>query len=359
MDPSALIPTPDAIPVHWSWFKLLLLVTFFLHILLMNAMLGSAFIAMTAHLTGDGKSTPATEAIAEKLPFFIAFAVNFGVAPLLFVQVLYGHFIYSSSILMGTFWLWIIGILIGAYYLAYIYKYRYDSMEAGRAVITGVITFLLLLIGFFFSNNFTLMLHPESWVRYFDSPGGMLLNLDDPTLLPRYLHFMVSAVAVGGITTALYHRYRKSRGADDAVPWIAYGCRWFAYATFVNAGVGAWFAGSLPQDIFPEGSTAGFFFFLLLLLGFSSAVIAAIFALREKTVPAFSGLLITLVLMILARDMLRSAYLAPWFSPSELTVQPAYSPFIIFLASFIGGLVLIGWMVKKTFESLSNKEVQS
>ncbi len=46
------------------------------------------------------------------LPLVIAFAVNFGVAPLLFLQVLYGHFIYTSSILMGIFWISIIPALI-------------------------------------------------------------------------------------------------------------------------------------------------------------------------------------------------------------------------------------------------------
>ena len=46
MNPAALIPTPDVLPVPWGWFQVLLLLTLFLHILLMNVMLGTAVIAL-------------------------------------------------------------------------------------------------------------------------------------------------------------------------------------------------------------------------------------------------------------------------------------------------------------------------
>jgi len=50
-----------------------------------------------------------------KIPSTFALGVTFGIAPLLFVQVLYGNLIYSSSILMGVFWLLIIPFIIIAY----------------------------------------------------------------------------------------------------------------------------------------------------------------------------------------------------------------------------------------------------
>ncbi len=50
MNPASLIPTPDAIPVHWGWLKLFLLATFFLHLLCMNTMLGIGIIALLKSL---------------------------------------------------------------------------------------------------------------------------------------------------------------------------------------------------------------------------------------------------------------------------------------------------------------------
>ena len=127
MDPSALIPTPDTLPVSWGWFKLLLILTLFLHIILMNVMLGTGVIALVDHFRGKSDLDPLNREISRKLPLAIAFTVNFGIAPLLFVQVLYGHFLYASSVLMANFWLFIIGLLITGYYMAYIYlKYVRD-----------------------------------------------------------------------------------------------------------------------------------------------------------------------------------------------------------------------------------------
>ncbi|WP_028585912.1 hypothetical protein [Desulfogranum mediterraneum] len=359
MDPATLIPTPDVIPVHWGWFQLLLLVTFFMHILLMNVMVGTAFIAAVSHFYRDGGSSPATTAISEKLPFAIAFAVNFGVAPLLFLQVLYGHFIYTSSILMAVFWLWIIAMVIAAYYLAYIYKYKYLQLNKGRAILTGLITLLLLLVGFLFSNNITMMLQPETWARYLERPNGLLLNLADPSLWPRYLHFMCSAVAVGGMAIALFFSYKRHKGESGLQPWIRYGCSWFGYATFANFWIGAWFAGSLPRGLITMDSANGVFLLIFLISAIITAVFAVVLALREQVLPACSALLGTLALMVLVRDRLRSAYLQPWFAPDELTVQASYSPLIIFLLFFVFGIALIVWMLRLTWKNLDSEEVSS
>ena len=134
MDPALLLPSPDAIPAPWGWFQALLLLTFFCHILLMNVMLGTACIALADHFGTGGERAAESHRLAGALPFTIAFAVNFGVAPLLFVQVLYGQFVYVSSILMASFWLAVIALLIAAYAAAYLYKYRYDRLGGAPAV---------------------------------------------------------------------------------------------------------------------------------------------------------------------------------------------------------------------------------
>jgi len=359
MDPATLIPTPDAIPVHWGWFQFLLLLTFYLHILLMNVMLGTVIIAFVRHLQRPADSSLLSREISKKLPFSIALAVNFGVAPLLFVQVLYGHLIYASSVLMAALWLSIVAILIAAYYTAYIYRYQYNKMTDGRMVATGLISCLLLIIAFFFSSNFTLMHHPETWVRYFDHPAAMLLNFSDPTLIPRYLHFAASSVAVGGLAIALYFQRRQKNGEAEAGEWVRYGCNWFGYATFVNFAVGFWFFGALPKGIIIPSTLVGGLFSVFLIIGVITALLAAIYGLRQRIMPALCLLLGAIFSMIMVREFLRVAYLKPWFSLADLKVATAYSPMILFLLFFAGGLVLIGWMLKTTYQVFQNGEVQS
>lgn len=359
MNPASLIPTPDAIPVHWLWFQLLLLLTFFVHIILMNVMLGTVFIAFFKHFHQPETSCLLTREISKKLPFSIALAVNFGVAPLLFVQVLYGHFIYASTVLMATLWFSIIAILILAYYTAYIYRYNYHKMQYARPVATGLICSLLLIIGFFFSNNFTLMLHPETWSKYFNHPAAMLLNMADPTLIPRYLHFTFSSMAVGGLAVALFFNQKKYNQLAEAQQWVKYGCNWFGYATFINFAVGFWFFGSLPQGLIQPTTFIGALFSIVLLIGIITGLLAVIHGLRLKVIPALRMILLSIFFMILAREFLRVAYLKPWFSLSDLQVDSTYLPLFLFLLFFIGGIVLIGWMLKTAWQSFSQEEVQS
>jgi len=166
MDPSRLIPAPDTIPVPWGWFQFLLLLTFVLHLLFINTMLGTGIIAVVYHLKTAKNESSLTAGIARKLPYSIAFAVNMGIAPLLFLQVIYWHFFYVSSVLMAVYWISIIVLLLVAYYSAYIYDFKYASLGSARAVFIGVTVLILLFIAFLFTNNLTLMLtHSEGWKK--------------------------------------------------------------------------------------------------------------------------------------------------------------------------------------------------
>ena len=59
--------------------------------------------------------------------------VNLGIPPLLFLQTLFGQFLYSSSILMAVFWLSVVPVLIVAYYAAYGFVHRHRQSGAGSA----------------------------------------------------------------------------------------------------------------------------------------------------------------------------------------------------------------------------------
>jgi len=344
MDPASLIPTPDAIPVHWFWLQLLLTVTTFLHFMAMNIMLGTGFIAFAAPYFRDDV-LPMNRAIAKALPISIAFTINLGVAPLLFLQVLYGQFLYTSSILMGVFWLSIIGMLILSYYAAYIYTLNNDKLGLGRLTIS-LSVLLLLGVGFLFCNNLSIMQMPETWVNYFNDRTGWLLNMGDPALVPRYLHFVASAIAIGGLAIALYFDYQKRRGDTSADQWIRHGCNWFTYATIVNFGIGFWFLGALPESAYSPATFLGKTFFVMIVGSVFTIVMAVVYAQQYRLIHATAWATATVLLMTLARDVLKLAYLKPYFSLGELPQVSQYSPFIVFLVFFIIGGRLIWWMLK-------------
>jgi len=345
MIPTDLIPSPDPLQVPWGWFQLLLSTTFLLHLLVMNIMLGWAIIAFCNHAF---KQTIPSEnrLISQKLPFTIAFTVNFGVAPLLFLQVLYGQFIYTSSVLMAVFWLSIVALLIFAYYAAYIYNLQFFRLPGLHTLLCGLIAVFLLAIAFFFTNNMSLMVSPESWVRYFEHPRGMLLNFGDTTLIPRFLHTVMASIAIGGLALGLYYDWKLRHGDHAAAAHIPSAMRWFSLATIINFGIGTWYFGSLPPAIRTVTGIAGGFLLGFLLIGITAAILSLIYGLQQRARHAAGAVLASIICMAAVRELVRRQTLAPCFSPSDLEVVPQYSPLIVFLLIFAAGLALIWWMIK-------------
>jgi hypothetical protein len=346
MNAAELIPVPDTIPVGWGWFQILLIATFVLHLLFMNAMLGGSIIALVANLRGTERSLPLARDAASKIPFSVALAVNAGVAPLLFLQVLYGHFVYTSSILMARYWLAVILLLIIAYYSLYLFYFKFDAWERGRTAAIAVAAVLLLAIGFLFTNNWTLALSPTRWSDYFVRPGGVLLNLSEPTLWPRYLHFVVGAIAVGGLFIAVLWERRARRGMPEAAQQVATGLRWFTHATLLQIGLGSWWLIALRSDVrklFMGGSPVAT---MLLGVGTVLALLALVAGFRRRVWPAVWLTVATIVVMALMRDIVRTGYLAEFFHPSHLEVVPQYSPLILFLAAVVVGIFAVAVMLR-------------
>lgn len=349
MNPVNLIPVPDIIPVHWAWFQVLLIVTFVLHLLFMNAMLGSAIMALFREFKIDQDADAMNLQTAEKLPYTIAFTVNLGVAPLLFIQVLYGHFIYTSSILMAAYWLSIVLLLILAYYAAYIYNFKFNAMGRSRTIFISISVILLLWVGFVFTNNMVMMIQPKIWSAYFRNPFGTLLGLKEPMLIPRYLHFVVASIAVAGLLQAIFWTVKKQEPVSKKA--VRAGLNWFVWATCIQFAVGIWFLISLPEDTMMLFLGRASLNSALLAVGILLGGAAIVSAAQNKVWPTAALALITVVDMVLIRDLLRSAYLKPYFSPKQLTVVPDYSPMILFLVTFAAGIVIIAYMIKLAVSS--------
>ncbi len=65
-----------------------------------------------------------------QMPVIIAVGINFGIVPLLFVQVGFAKVFYPATILMAWFWLAVIVLLMPAYYGVYLYAYGLAEARA-------------------------------------------------------------------------------------------------------------------------------------------------------------------------------------------------------------------------------------
>lgn len=359
MEPN-LIPTldPNPLPAPYWVFKLLLVATFFLHILAMNFMLGGAVLALIAKWRSKNPETNKRLFfdVAKKLPVLLPATITLGIAPLLFLQVLYGQFFYTSSIIVAWPWFLVLVFLTVAYYGFYYVSFQggQEPARAGNVMLLSVV--LIFLIGFVYSNNLTLSQTPGRWgAKYFANPAGWNLNLSEPTLIPRFLHFFTAAVAVGGLLLVLIALVRWKRDTEYARHIFQFGGKAFMYATMAQFVVGIWFLASLPRDLrllfLGDNALAT----ALLAIGVAGAI-GAIFlmaeALRRENVRLaayyVSGIAGAVILsMSVMRDMLRDAYLKPYFHPEQFVVKTQWSVFPLFLLLFLAGVILWFVMLKR------------
>jgi len=350
---TALIPTPDTFPAAWEIFRFLLMLVFPLHLILMNAMIGTTVIAVYALLRRDQILRELAYELARVIPFLIAFAVNLGVAALLFLQVAYGQFFYTGSIMMGVYWIAVVPLLLLAYYAAYLFDFKFPILKTPQSFFLICLPLtIFLVIAFIFSNNMTLMLDPEAWRAYFGTQNGTLLHWDYTPLIPRYLHFIIGGVAVGGLFVALLGKIRKKM--DPVVREAAerIGMKVFTALTGVAIVLGFLFLGTLPRPLlllFMGGDPAATAVFAL---GTILSLVVVVAGGSRKVWLCASLVVPLMYLMSYLRDVVRTAYLQPYFSVGSLPVVPQYGAMSMFLIALLGGLVTVVWMIWKAASSL-------
>ena len=359
------IPNPDVIPVPGdiSMILFLLYLTFFIHVVLMNTLLGGTFLTfvseMMAKFSSDEQKRIQHIQLSEKLghilPFLVSMTITFGIAPLLFVQGIYGQFFYTSSVLMATVWLSVVLLILIGYYSLYFYTRGFEKYKNRRYIFISISMVMFATVAFIYVNNITLMQTPQKWLAIYTNThgSGWYLNTDESTLLPRYVHIGLSAIAVSGLLVLYLGMREKTNEAlkQFAIRW---GASWFVVTTVLQLGVGFWFYYAIPENlrsIFSEG-TPGILFqssHVLFLIGIVCIALSALG--KHKNITAGMGIvavLIGILEKIINRDQLRQAYLREvnW-SFDVLKTAPQYDVITLFFISLLAGVGLLVWILRK------------
>ncbi|MBX7175099.1 MAG: hypothetical protein K1X72_29245 [Pyrinomonadaceae bacterium] len=363
------LPNVDPIPLPapvWL-FKVLHIVTLMLHFVAVQLILGGLTIGTLWNFFGkeDSPMREASNSIVKKLPTVMTYVINFGVPPLLFAQVLYGQALYTSSVVIGAYWIAVIFLLIAGYYLLYRAADRANENKSWWWL--GIISLILLAyVARIYSTNMTLMLRPEEWLSLYQqsSGAGTIMPKGDPTTLPRFLFMTVGSLGLAGISTTLLGLFfNHTEKVKDYM--VRVGAALATVFLVLQMLFGYWVYAAQPE-IVKEGlmnSPVGFYGMIIWGIFSVAALLTSVLTFVSRSaakitasVAGLSGILMTAG-AVLARDAIRDlSLLAKNFDVWNRNVVANWSVVSIFLVLFVAALILIAFLLIAVNRSM--KEVK-
>lgn len=222
MDASMLyaLRDPLGVPAAPIIFLLLGVLTWALHIAAVHVLLGASGLTLFGSLNKNQHWRRLADAMVSTAKVAVSVAIVLGVAPLLFVQVIYDPFWYTSNVLSA--W-WVIGfivfLIIGSLALFIFYGLNSSMKTTPKtrcpgSMLAAIVFFLL--VGFIMHALSMQMLSPEKWMQWY-APGGVVdasgRALHDYSFW-RFGFFIALSAPVIGLWLIAYRRYLLGR--DDA-----------------------------------------------------------------------------------------------------------------------------------------------
>lgn len=364
MNPTDLIgpSSPLGYPAPYWFLVSFKVLGFTLHLVPMNLWYAGILLAMLLSWRGGEHARHLSCRLMKQMPIIIALGVNFGIVPLLFLQVAYAKVFYPATILMAWPWFSVIVLLTLAYYGVYIYVIGLrdeGTMPARwRQAVGWVVALVFIGIGFLFSNAFSLMTNVEAWPGLWQrtsvagAPLGIALNTSDPTLWPRWLMMFGLALTTTAAYIVVDTAFFACRESDDykrravqvALRVSTVGLVWFA-------ATGSWYVfGTWRPDV-REMMLSG----PLLILTGATAIGPALpwLLIRRQRQGVKRGLaaatalaqFLVLALNAISRQIVQNAELSRFLDVRAEPVALQWSPLVLFLVLFVVGLGIVAWML--------------
>jgi hypothetical protein len=314
------------------------LLTLSLHLVAMNFLFGGVIVVVHGVLRG-GAQQPALARSTQLLPTAMAATVTLGVAPLLFLQLVYPRQAYAAAIVSGWFWLLIVAAVIVVY--TAIYVAAAGSEKVGTIHLPALLVALvgLLYASIAYSSIFAMAERPDLIHQlYAKVQSGLVWNPETGDYLLRWLHMVLGAVTVGGFCVAALNR-------DDAEMYQA-GKSFFVFGMGLGALVGLTYLVLLAPYLVTLMHTPAIW-------ALTAAIVFALGALHfffAKNLPVSGAMLfLSLFGMVYVRHSVRLVKLAGQFDPGSWRVAPQWGPFLLFLVCFVAALATMTYMLQLFF----------
>jgi len=366
MDPTQLIgpASPLGYPAPYWFLVLFKVLGFTLHTVPMNLWYAGLILAVLIYWRGGPNAKRLSGRLMNQMPIIIAYGINLGIVPLLFTQVAYYRVFYPATILMAWPWFSVIGLLTVAYYGVYIYV---TGLRKGAAQLSPLrraagwaSAFIFIVIGFLFANSFSLMANVEAWPSLWQStsiagaPLGTALNIADATLWPRWLMMFGLALTTLGAYVVVDTGFFAGKEPAEYRQWaVRFALRVYTAGIIWFAVTGSWYVFGTWTAELRQAMFGGPRLILTLLTMLGPGLPWLLIVAQRRGTTRLLAFLVglsqfgVLGLNAVSRQVVQNIELAKYLDVTAGQVNLQWSPLILFLVLFVGGLGVVAWMVSR------------
>jgi hypothetical protein len=237
---------PFDLPGPTALYVCLYLVTLALHVAFMSYVLaGSGYVAVAAVIAwsrGQASSEPVARVLRDWLPFGLGAAITAGVAPLLFLQILYKENFYTANLLLFHRWMAVVPVLIVGFYLLYLAKSEAVERWGRRAGATVAVAAFACFVftAYSWTEMHLLALDPGAWPEFY-AQGRMTYS--SASLVPRVAMWLAGSAPIMAVIVG-WQLWQKDEGSGAHIKLLAA----IALAGILAAaGFAAWYRHTLDE----------------------------------------------------------------------------------------------------------------
>ncbi len=208
---------PFGLPHPTAVYVTLFLLTFILHQAFMHYVLAGSLYLTWATIR-QGQTTCLTEqplsaTLRDWMPFLLSAAITAGVAPLLFIQIVYQYQFYTANLLLWWRWGVVVPVMIIAFYLLYLIKSRtlWNWPYAVRAAVVVATSTSFVFVGFCWTINHLLANSEADWPEIYLT-GRLPFSV--VAVILRMLVWIGGSFATMSVIVGWQLQYRQSTDSD-------------------------------------------------------------------------------------------------------------------------------------------------
>ncbi len=346
---------PFGFPSATAFYLALYVLTLVIHVAFMNYVLaGTGYLVASALLSRrrtDGDGLTLADTLRDWMPFALSAAITAGVAPLLFVQILYKKNFYTANLLLFHRWMAILPVLIVGFYLLYLLKARAAERWPawGRTLLAFGALLCFAFTAYSWTENHLLSADSTNWPGLYESNARTYWH---PQLVPRLFLWAAGAVATMCLLAAWQLHFAGGMKPFSAAD-VGRLAR-LALAGLVFSGAGGlayWYFLEAPQRRVLTGPLAGPYL-AAALIGLVVQLFAWLDQLRHATIRPKSlmvcsiGLSMTLVCVTVVREALRLASIDIATLQEQHLAAASKGGLFVFLLFFAVNAGLIAWCLR-------------